>query len=323
MNNILISAGGRRVSLVKAFKDVLLKHEMKSKIFTTDLDISRSPAAYYSDDSFNIGSFDSINYISGLLEICIANKVSIVIPTLDTELKILSQNQKLFKQNDINVIVSSVDLINIFEDKNLSERFFRKNGIRTPAIYKSIDDFVFPVFIKPKHGSNSKDIYMANNIDEIKPRDLVSNDFIIMEYFDNKYYDEYTVDMYYDRNSKLISAVPRIRLKVVGGESNQGITKKNHVLSFVKERFNNLKGFIGCITLQIFSNQNQDIIAIEINPRFGGGYPFSLNAGANFPDYIVREYMLNENLNYEENWSDNCLNLRYNKEIFILSEKTN
>ena len=83
------------------------------------------------------------------------------------------------------------------------------------------------------------------------------------------------------------------------------------------------KGYVttfGCITLQVFSNKNtdDDIIGIEINPRFGGGYPFSLNAGANFPDYIIREYLMNEKLEYEEKWTNNCLNLRYENEIFFI-----
>lgn len=323
MNNILISAAGRRVSLVEAFKKAVRKYNIKSKIFTTDLDITQSPAAFISDKSFNIGKFENNNYIDDLLKICLFNKISIIIPTLDTELKVISENIKIFQEHNINVIISSNQLINIFNDKKLSEKFFNNKGIRTPLIFEVPEDFIFPVFIKPKYGSNSKGTYMANNIDEIKPSDLISDDYIIMEYIDKNKFQEYTIDMYYDKNSFLISIVPRIRLKVVGGESNQGITKKNHVLKFVKDNFDNIKGFIGCVTLQIFSNIDQEIIAIEINPRFGGGYPFSLNAGANFPEFIVREYLLNEKLTYDETWLDNCLNLRYDKEFYIIDEKTN
>ena len=68
-----------------------------------------------------------------------------------------------------------------------------------------------------------------------------------------------------------------------------------------------------------FSNKSNpgDIIGIEINPRFGGGYPFSLNAGANFPEFIIREYILNEQIEYFDKWKDNCLNIRYENEIII------
>ena len=95
--------------------------------------------------------------------------------------------------------------------------------------------------------------------------------------------------------------------------------KKNEVLDFVKDRFSFIEGAIGCLTLQVFSSKLNplDIIGIEINPRFGGGYPFSLNAGANFPEYIIREYILNEQIEYFDKWKNNCLNIRYENEIII------
>ena len=142
---------------------------------------------------------------------------------------------------------------------------------------------------------------------------------MILENIDNTIYDEYTIDLYYDKNSFLKCIVPRIRLKVVGGESNQGITKKNEVYDFVKDRLSFIEGAIGCLTLQVFSNKLKplDIIGIEINPRFGGGYPFSLNAGANFPEFIIREYIFNEQIEYFDKWKNNCLNIRYENEIII------
>ena len=142
---------------------------------------------------------------------------------------------------------------------------------------------------------------------------------MILENIDNHIYDEYTIDLYYDKNSFLKCIVPRIRLKVVGGESNQGITKKNEVYDFVKDRLSFIEGASGCLTLPVFSNQLKpiDIIGLEINPRFGGGYPFSLNAGANFPEFIIREYIFNEQIEYFDKWKNNCLNIRYENEIII------
>ena len=48
--NILITSAGRRVSLIKAFKEASLKLKTKSKIFITDLNTERSPAAYFADE---------------------------------------------------------------------------------------------------------------------------------------------------------------------------------------------------------------------------------------------------------------------------------
>ena len=316
--NILITSAGRRVSLVKAFKESSKQLRTKSKIFITDLNIKRSPAAYFADEAFNIGYFNDPSYINDLLKICLKNKVSIIVPTIDTELIQLANSKSVFNANGINVIISDIKLIQMLRDKITTNTFFNSLNIRTPIIFGK-ENLKFPVFLKPLKGSNSKGIYKADNIKEIKPSDLESDNMMILENIDDAIYDEYTIDLYYDKNSSLKCAVPRIRLKVVGGESNQGITKKNEVLDFVKDRFKFIDGAIGCLTLQLFSKKYNpiEVIGIEINPRFGGGYPFSLNAGANFPEFIIREYLLDEQVDYFDAWKDNCLNIRYENEIII------
>ena len=318
MINILITSAGRRVSLIKAFKEVSKKLKLKSKVFITDLNPNIAPSSYFADDSFKIGLFTDSDYINNLLEICLKNEISILIPTLDTELILLAKSKSLFNANGINIIISDLKLIKILRDKITTNTFFNSLKIKTPIIFNK-DNMKFPVFLKPLNGSNSKGIYKADSIKEIKPSDLESENMMILENIDNTVYDEYTIDMYYDKNSSLKCVVPRIRLKVVGGESNQGVTKKNEVLDYVKDRFTFLDGAIGCLTLQVFSNKLNpiEIIGIEINPRFGGGYPFSLNAGANFPEFIIREYILNEQIEYFDKWKNNCINIRYENEIVI------
>ena len=317
--NILITSAGRRVSLVKAFINAAKKLNTKSKVFITDLNPNRmSSASFFADKSFKIGFFSDSNYVSDLLKICRDNKVGIIIPTIDTELLLYSKSKHFFEEHGIQIIVSEIELIKTLRNKIMTNNFFNNLNINTPTIYNK-KNLVFPVFLKPLDGSNSNGIYKADNINEIKPSDLDSTNMMILENIDCKFYDEYTVDLYYDKSSSLKCVVPRIRLKVVGGESYRGITKKNEVLDFVKDRFNFIDGAIGCLTLQVFSNKNnpKEIIGIEINPRFGGGYPFSLNAGANFPEFILREYLLNEKITFFDDWKHNCLNLRFTDEVVI------
>ena len=319
MKNILITSAGRRVSLVNAFKLTADKLGLDAKIYTTDLNpFYESPTSQFADKSFKIGFFSEPNYVDDLLKICLENHIKIVIPTIDTELKLLADSKNTFKKYGINIIVSDLKLINTLNDKFETNIFFNNKGIKTPKILTR-DNLDFPVFLKPINGSNSKGVYKADNIDEIRPCDLDSKEMMILKYLDTSIYDEYTIDLYYDKNSFLKCVVPRIRLKVVGGESNQGITKKNHILDYVKDKFDFIGGAIGCLTLQLFSKKTDptDIYGIEINPRFGGGYPFSYNAGANFPEFILRENLLSEDIKYFEGWKGNCLNLRYENEVVI------
>lgn len=75
---------------------------------------------------------------------------------------------------------------------------------------------------------------------------------------------------------------------------------------------------MGCICLQVFYNpETEDVVGIEINPRFGGGYPQSYAAGANFPELLIREYFGKEKIEYFEDWKDNLIMLRYDDAIFV------
>ena len=316
--NILITSAGRRVGLVQAFKKELKAQYPESLLITTDLNPEFSPACHFSDKSIKVGLFTDPDYIPVLLKHSIQNNIRLIIPTLDTELELLSRFRKAFAESKIDIVLSEEHFIQICNDKNLTADFFNQKEILTPKIYHP-SQLEYPVFIKPKNGSNSKGIYLAQKISEIQPVHLDSPDMMFMEYMDPETYDEYTVDTYYSKDHYLICAVPRIRLKVVGGESNQGITKKNYLLEIIKTKLSKIPGAVGCITLQFFVNKNNEneVYGLEINPRFGGGYPFAYNAGANFPKMIIEEYINLTKVNYSEYWKDNFVNLRYEKEVFF------
>ena len=74
----------------------------------------------------------------------------------------------------------------------------------------------------------------------------------------------------------------------------------------------------GCLTAQLFKHITTDrILGIEINPRFGGGYPLSYYAGANYPKWIIQEYLLNQSIIPNDDWKNNLLMLCYDKEVIV------
>ena len=138
-----------------------------------------------------------------------------------------------------------------------------------------------------------------------------------MEYVDKSVYTEFTIDMYYGNDGMVKSIVPRQRIEIRAGEINKGVTRKNAIIAYLRSRLGHLNGVRGVICLQLFYNETSgDIKAIEINPRFGGGYPLSYEAGANFIEYLTREYLLGQELEYDESWTDNLLMLRYDAAVF-------
>ena len=75
---------------------------------------------------------------------------------------------------------------------------------------------------------------------------------------------------------------------------------------------------MGCICVQLFFHpETQDIVGIEINPRFGGGFPLTYMAGGNFPELLIREYFMGESVDYFDNWKDGMLMLRYDDAIYV------
>lgn len=98
----------------------------------------------------------------------------------------------------------------------------------------------------------------------------------------------------------------------------KGEQKKKEFYKILKQKLNHIPGALGCLTFQFFiGKKNNEIIGIEINPRFGGGFPLSYASGANFPAYILREYILNESVVFNENWTENLVMLRFDSEVIL------
>lgn len=319
MNNILISSAGRRVSLVKFFKEEVKKIGNKDvKVFTTDLVPNMSSACLVSDEGFKVGRFSNNDYMPKLLELCLRNDIKLVIPTIDSELQLLSAHRSSFLEHGIELMVSDQYFINICRDKRKTNQLFQEKDIKVPAAVDR-NNLSFPLFIKPIDGSNSKNIYLIESEKMLSPYLMEREDLMFMEYLPKDKYTEYTVDMYYNKEGHLCCAVPRIRIEVRGGEVNKSITRKNDLLPFLVERFKVLSGVRGCITLQCFLNNedNSIVYGIEINPRFGGGYPLSYWAGANYPNLLMREYLLGESIKYDESWAADTMMLRYDEDYIV------
>ncbi|MGJ1194867.1 ATP-grasp domain-containing protein [Sphingobacterium spiritivorum] len=315
--NVLITSAGQRVSLVRAFQKEISKINKENKVYTVDLNPVLAPACHISDGYRTVKRVSDPNYIPELIEICLELGVKIIIPTIDTELQILAENRELFLDKGIVPIVSSLEFVQKCRDKRIINNFFIDNGIDIP---KTVDKNspTFPLFIKPYDGSLSKDTFLIQEESELKEYHFSNQKLMFMEYIDHTQHDEYTVDTYYDKNGDLKCVVPRKRIFVRAGEINKGVTNNNEILTYVKERLPNIQGAIGCLTMQFFFNPiSKRIIGIEINPRFGGGFPLSYLAGANYPKYIIEEYILGKKIEYFEDWENNLLMLRYDDEVLV------
>ncbi|MGE7120744.1 ATP-grasp domain-containing protein [Peribacillus sp. NPDC046944] len=321
--NILFTSSGRRVSLIEHFKKELKELNNAGKIITCDVK-STSPAAFVSHHHEIVPPVYAKSYISKLKEICIQNEVNLLIPLIDSELCIISKHKKEFEKLGVTILASSLKVNEICFDKSKTTRFFKENNIECPKEYNIEDvlldeNSVFPYLIKPAKGSSSIGVYKINNRKELNFfKDYISQP-ILQEFLSG---NEYTIDVFVDFNGEYLTAVPRLRIETRAGEVSKGLTVKNKLLmNAAKDVINKLPGVIGCITLQCFYTNHGDIKFIEINPRFGGGSPLSIEAGANFPKFIIETLTNTDSSINMDSWNDGLLMLRYDDAIFLNRDK--
>lgn len=314
-HNILVTSAGKRVALVRAFRQALDRTFPEGKVFTTDMNPGMAPAGYASDGCFAVPRVTDPDYIPTLLDICRRNGIGMIVPTIDTELPVLAEHKHRFES--IAVIVSDRSFVATCRDKRNTGDFFTAHGIRIP---KPVDKRAptFPLFAKPYDGSLSRNLHRIARAEELTEELLADPKLIFMECIDTTRYKEYTVDLYYGRDHELKAAVPRERIEIRAGEINKGRTEKGPLADYLRTRLPRIEGCIGCICIQLFRDPaTDDTVGIEINPRFGGGYPLAHAAGADYPELLIREYFLGERLAYSDDWRDGMLMLRYDDAVFV------
>lgn len=316
MKNILILSIGRRVELAQAFSAEIASRGLVSKILATEISPELSAACQVVDRFVKAPRVTDSSYMEFLLSTCKNEDVGLVIPTIDTELLLLSQHRDAFAQEGIDLIISDESLVRACRDKRLTAELFMSLNIDTPKIYER-SSIEFPCFAKPYDGSCSIGATIVRSPKMLSDVMMSNEKMMFMELIDNTH-QEYTVDAYYDRKGHLQCFVPRLRLETRAGEVSKGITRRNHVFNYLEDKLPKIKGARGCITLQLFSNaETGRFSALEINPRFGGGYPLSYSAGANYPGWLIDEYLLNKEIDFMNNWEADLMMLRYDAKLLV------
>lgn len=314
--NVLVLSAGRRVELINCFQEAARKLQIKSNIIAADCS-NTAPALYFADKKYIIPRIDSGKYIQAVIDICIKENISLVIPTIDTELLILSENKAVIERSTkAKVLISNVQVIDICRNKHKTQAFLESKGFFMPRLY-SIEDINkheinYPLFIKPTDGSSSINTYKICNDEELAFYMRIVPNPIVQEFVDG---DEYTVDTFSDFDSNVIHIVPRKRIATRSGEISKGrISKDRDIINNVKELLDILRP-IGQATIQCIKTK-RGIVYIEINPRFGGGAPMSIKAGADSCSNLYR-LIAGEELTYNENYQEDLTFLRYDSSICI------
>lgn len=300
---ILFTSVGRRVELIQSFKNASNELGIDLTIYGADVN-DTAPALLFCDKQIIVCKIKDNNYIPSLLRICKEEKIDALIPTIDTDLLALSQNKKNFEKIGTRVFVSSEDKIKICRDKRDTAKFFESIGLNSPV---PVDDYKkyalgFPAFIKPKDGSSSINAYKVNDESELETFAKEVPDYIIAPFIEGT---EYTIDAFCDYEGNPIYITPRIRLAVRSGEVLK--TQISLDTKIVEETKRIIDAFKPCgpITIQLIrqTSSNSDFF-IEINPRFGGGAPLSIKAGADSSKALLK-ILDGDKVSYQDGAAEN------------------
>jgi len=317
MSNILILSAGRRVELLQEFQQAAKALGKGIQIFAADMRPGLSSACQIADQAFILPPVSDISYASLLIELCETRQISMVIPTIDPELPYLSDLTGECQARAIDLIISDRNIVDQCGDKRETGKLFDHLGIPTPEIYQTQNAIKYPCFSKPYDGSSSDGAFLIQDESELTTEMLVDPKRMFMELIPQSY-REITIDLYYDRRGDLKALIPRERLETRGGEVSKGVTRRDWVYDELVSRLRHIVGAKGCLTLQVFAGrEDHHIQAIEINPRFGGGYPLTCAAGANFPKWLIEEYILGQEVEFCDDWEADLLMLRYDAKTLV------
>jgi carbamoyl-phosphate synthase large subunit len=321
--NILFTCAGRRVALLRGFRAAMQELGLTGKLIAADV-TDTAPACHEADESVLVGAVRSKGYLDRLLKEVHQHKVNLVVPLTDLDLQLLADNQSLFADLGCHVMIASPEMVEICRDKFKTNELVSQAGlkpIRTYTVEQFLTHPFYPCFVKPVEGSAAFGASMIHDAHELRVHlaTFGSAEMMVQEYIPGQ---EFTVDVYRSRAGETRCVVPRQRLEVRSGEVQKGVTVYDEEIIAAATRLaDQLDGLWGVFCCQCRRLDTESPPRFfEINPRFGGGAPLSIAAGANLPRYLLED-VLDRPISAElGRFNDGLLMLRYDDAVFAQAD---
>ncbi len=303
--NVLLTSVGRRSYMVKYFKQVLGQN---GKVYVSNSD-DQSIAFKYADAKVTTPLIYDEQYIPFLLDFCVQNKIDILISLFDIDLLVLAQHKKEFTAVGTKVIVSVPEIIEVCNDKWKTYQYLTEKGFHAPQTYLRLDEVInqinegkqaYPIVVKPRYGCGSISVAIAYDEDDLRyltkkaNRDIansylkyesaVTQDKVIyQEYLKGQ---EYGADIINDLNGDVQNVIVRKKIAMRSGETDSAELVDMPCIRGVLMRLGMVTRHIANMDIDVFLVDGEPYI-LEMNARFGGGYPFSHMGGCDLPRAIV------------------------------------
>lgn len=319
---VLFTCIGRRVSLLNAFRQAAQDLGRDVRFYGTDV-TDLSPALQLCDEGFLVDPVSHSRYLDQLFSIVRAKRIGLLVPTIDLDLLLLARHREAFGRLGCRVLISSPGVVEVCQDKRQTDRFLWQHGFAAPMTWGVADvlaadlkqHFTWPCFLKPWDGHAAKGAAVVHDRQELLCLGRRVPDAICQELIEGT---EFTCDVYVDFEMQVRCVVPRQRLDVRSGEvSKARVAKRTDIMTEVARLVESLGAGPGVITVQLFETPSDELKFIEVNPRFGGGAPLSIAAGANFPKWLLQELAGKPPHIDCDAFQDGLTMLRYDAEVWV------
>lgn len=283
--NVLITAASRRVPLVQAFRRAL-HADGGGRVIVTDVN-ALSPAVYAGDRAYLAPLASDRSYLDEIFAIAHAERVGLIVPTIDDEMPLFASAADRFLEDGIRVAVSPESTTSICNDKYATCTALAAHGVAAAASYLPREipsPAPLPLFIKPRFGRGSVGAFPVRNQRELDFFLTYVTTPVVQEFLDGP---EFTIDMLCDFDGVPLAIVPRERVVIRAGVIDRGRTVKRASLLQLAEACAEALPFAGPVNLQCRIVGDRPVI-FEINPRFSGGIPLTIEAGVDFASMLLR-----------------------------------
>lgn len=314
MNILLLSIGAKH-ALVSFFMDPSSGFD---KVITTDCS-KYSAGLYNSDAHYIVPRMKEEGYLPALLDICAKENIDAVIPSQEDELVLIAKNRQLFEDKNIKVISSEAEYIELCRDKLGLYEFLSSKGIDcvpTKDCYNiSLDNVDLPAFLKPRFGAGS-----VGNMKISSPVLLEAyiNDAstpLVLQPFMKAV--EYGVDVYTDLISGEVTDIfVKEKIRMRAGETEKSLSVRIPEIEEIVKNIITVLPLKGPVDMDFFFYENKFYL-LEINPRFGGGYPHAFGCNVNFPLNISNNLKGKTNACNIGNYPLNTVALKYTETYFM------
>ncbi len=292
----------------------------KYRIIGTDIR-SDSAGLFRCDAGYLVPPSMSPRWKESIIDVCRKERVSLILVGAHAEVPQFARfRSEIEAATGATVVVSPRNVVEIACDKWKTHQFLVEHGFDAPAtvlgndphLDRFIEEIRFPLVVKPRKGSGSKDLYIVSEKDELSCALSLVPEPVVQEYVGDAE-GEYTCGVMCDMESNILGAIVMKRKLRAGSTHFAYVSSFPRIEEVARKIVHALKP-LGPWNLQM-RVAGRRVVTIEMNPRFSGTTIFRANVGFNEPQAIV-DILLSKKKRIKLTYKPAVI-LRYADEVYV------